>query len=422
MDNSETGNKTLGIAIDIGTTTLAAMLVNMDSGEALRGISMANPQIPLGLDVLERVNAIEKNKTLLHELSESLTAACASLVRKLAADTPVKTVTVAGNSIMEHLFLGVSPLSMAKVPYKPVFKEGRTMRAAEAGLDTAGECELYLFPMVGGFVGGDAVAAALALGMIEEKENTLLIDVGTNSEVILKAGGRLYSTSAAAGPAFEAAGISCGMTACDGAIRGLSLRDNTISLDIIGNVMPRGICGSGLLDAVSTLLKAGIIDSTGRILEAHEVSSSLSGRIKANTGGNQFILSRTAAKTISITQADIRALQVAKAAIRAGITTLIEKAGLSTEDIAKVHIAGAFGSNLTMRGLFDVGLMDRLWSDIVAFAGDAALQGAAMALKDDKRAEAEWLAENITYQPLSGSKVFEREFIRHMDFPALDSE
>lgn len=412
--------KKMGIALDIGTTTLAASLVDIESGAHLREISMANPQVHRGLDVLERVKAMEGKAEVLHELNKSLIAACDALISKLTAGSPVGAVTVAGNSIMEHFFLGVSPASMAKVPYKPLFKEARTVPASELGLASAGECEVYLFPMVGGFVGGDAVAAALALGLIEEEENTLLVDVGTNSEIILQAGGRLYSTSAAAGPAFEAAGISCGMTAGKGAIRGLSIKEDIVCLDVIGGITARGICGSGLLDAVSALLKAGIIDKTGRILSAHEVSSGLSGRMKSDPSGNRFILSRSAAATLSITQEDIRALQVAKAAIRAGITTLMEKAGLSAVDIKKIHIAGAFGSNLTMRGLIDVGLIDTLWSDIVNFAGDSALEGAAMALADKKKAQAEWLAANITYQPLSGSKIFEGEFIKHMDFPEDD--
>ncbi|MFQ5353337.1 MAG: ASKHA domain-containing protein, partial [Thermodesulfobacteriota bacterium] len=352
------------------------------------------------------------------ELSASLRSACASLIDRLKADSLVKAVTVAGNSVMEHLFLGITPVSMAKIPYKPLFKEARTVAAGEAGLGAVVDCPVYIFPMIGGFVGGDAVAAALALDLYEEKENTLLVDIGTNSEIILKANGRLYATSAAAGPAFEAAGINRGMTAGTGAIRGVTVADGSMRLDVIGSVTARGICGSGLLDAVSVLLNEGVIDNSGRILDAVEVSSSLSGRIKGNEQGNLFILSQGPKGAIAITQDDIRALQVAKAAIRAGITTLMEKADLQAGDIKKIHIAGAFGSNLSMRGLVDIGLIDTVWAGALNFAGDAALEGAALALREDKKSEAEWLAKNTTYQPLSGSKVFESEFLRHMDFPA----
>jgi len=410
----------LGIALDIGTTTLAACLVDLETGAIQRGISMPNPQISHGSDVLERVNAVESEPTLLHELSDALLSACGGLIEQLSPHAPVGAVTVAGNSIMEHFFLGLSPASMARVPYKPLFKEARTIPAKKTGLrGTRYDGYVYIFPMVGAFVGGDTVSAALSLGLITEKENTLLIDIGTNSEVILKANNRLYSTSAAAGPAFEAAGITDGMTADKGAITGVEIEGEALSLDIVGGIMPRGICGSGLLDAVSALLYAGIIDVTGRIKDSDDIDSNLSGRIKNDGDGNYFILFRGAGGTISITQEDIRSLQVAKSAIRAGITTLLKKAGITAMDIKKVHIAGAFGSNLTIRGLIDAGLIDPLWAEAVNFAGDAALQGAALALNDDKKIEAQWLADNITYQPLSGSKVFEKEFMKYMNFPLL---
>jgi len=408
----------MGIALDIGTTTLAASLVDLETGAALECASMANPQIRWGDDVLERVNAMETDPSLLQELSACLLSACNSLIKKLSPSGPVGAVTVAGNSIMEHFFLGLSPASIAKVPYKPLFKEARTLPARETGLEnTTDDGYVYIFPMVGGFVGGDTVAAALSLGLINETENTLLVDIGTNSEVILKANNRLYSTSAAAGPAFEAAGITHGMTASEGAIVGVTITRDTVKLDVMGGLMARGICGSGLLDAVSALLRAGIIESTGRIRDNDEIDSNLSSRIKHGDKGNSFILYRGARGTISITQEDIRSLQVAKSAIRAGITTLLNKANIKAGDIRRLHIAGAFGSNLSMRGLVDVGLIDALWAKAVNFAGDAALQGAALALNDEKKIEAQWLAANTTYQPLSGSKTFEREFLKHMDFP-----
>ncbi len=411
--------KNTGIALDIGTTTLAASVADLRTGEMQRSISMPNPQIRWGADVLERVNAMDSDPSLLQELSRSLLGACNSLIKELTPKDPAGAVTVAGNSIMEHFFLGLSPATIARVPYKPLFKEARTLPAGTIGLEwTRDDAYVYIFPMVGGFVGGDTVSAALSLGLTTETENTLLVDIGTNSEIILKADNRLYSTSAAAGPAFEAAGIRDGMTASDGAITGVAIEGDSVRLHVMGGVMARGICGSGLLDAVSALLSAGIIEATGRIKDHEEIDSNLAGRIKHNDKGNYFILFRSANKTISITQEDIRSLQVAKSAIRAGITTLLKKAHINAENIKKIHIAGAFGSNLTMRGLVDVGLIDALWADDVNFAGDAALQGAALALNDEKKIEAQWLASNITYQPLSGSKVFEREFMKHMNFPS----
>jgi len=413
---------TTGVAIDIGTTTIAAALASLDTGRVIKDLSMPNPQIESGADVLERVNAVKADPNALKQLSTSLIEACDSLIERLCPHTPPSAITIAGNSIMEHFFLGLSPTCMAEVPYKPLFKEARTLPASDIPLKAANRAPVYVFPLIGGFVGGDAVSAALALGIKDEDENTLIVDIGTNSEIILKAGERLLATSAAAGPAFEAAGITHGMIAAKGAVSRVEIKDNRLNLQVMGGVLARGICGSGLLDTVSALLRAGIIDSSGRIRGAHEVESNLSTRIKEEEKGNSFILQRSAKACVTITQEDIRALQVAKAAIRAGITALLEKAGLKARDISKVHVAGAFGSNLSTRGLLDVGLMDPLWKKGLNFAGDAALKGAAMALVDEKKDEAQWIAANTTYQPLSGGKLFEREFIKEMNFPKRPAE
>jgi uncharacterized 2Fe-2S/4Fe-4S cluster protein (DUF4445 family) len=415
---SASSTKKTGIAIDIGTTTLAAALASAETGSPLKTISAPNPQASYGADVLERINAVKADPAALEDLSACLRKACNDLIGELSPDEPPTSVTVAGNSIMEHFFLGLSPLCMAEVPYKPLFKEARTLAAGEAPLNVAPRGGVYVFPLIGGFVGGDTVAAALALGMRDEEANTLMVDIGTNSEIILKARGRLFATSAAAGPAFEAAGITHGMTAATGAISDVEVEDGALRLTVIGGVIARGICGSGLLAAVSALLRAGVIDPTGRIRSADEIDSNLATRIKPDEKGNSFILQRSARGAITLTQEDIRALQVAKAAIRAGISTLLKKAGIDAGDIGKVHVAGAFGSNLSVRGLLDVGLMDPLWADNLHFAGDAALEGAALALVEEKKDEAQWIAANTTYQPLSGGKAFEKEFIEEMNFPS----
>ncbi len=415
---SEKHTKKTGIAIDIGTTTLAAALADAETGSPLKTISAPNPQASYGADVLERINAVKADPAALEDLSACLLKACSGLMAELSPNEPPASVTIAGNSIMEHFFLGLSPLCMAEVPYKPLFKEAKTLAAGKAPLKVAPGGSVYVFPLIGGFVGGDAVAAALALGIKDEEANTLIVDIGTNSEIILKARGKLFATSAAAGPAFEAAGITHGMTAAAGAISDVRVEDGSLRLTVIGDVVARGICGSGLLAAVSALLRAGVIDATGRIRSADEIDSNLAARIKADEKGNSFILQRSARGAITLTQEDIRALQVAKAAIRAGIGTLLKKAGIEAGEIGKVHVAGAFGSNLSVRGLLDVGLMDPLWADSLHFAGDAALEGAALALADERKEQAQWIAANTKYQPLSGGKAFEKEFIEEMNFPS----
>jgi uncharacterized 2Fe-2S/4Fe-4S cluster protein (DUF4445 family) len=311
---------------------------------------------------------------------------------------------------MEHLFLGVSPEPLSRVPYKPAFKEARTVDAG-VGL----ECGLYVFPLIGGFVGGDAVAVALTLGMPGGDKPVLAIDIGTNSEILLSSGGVLYATSAAAGPAFEGGEVKSGMVAAPGAIQGIKIEGDTVILDVIGKGTPKGICGSGLIEAAASLLEAGIIESTGRIKDRDEVESNLSSRIKAGTEGNSFTLYRGASGEVSLTQDDIRALQTAKSATSAGVTMLLMKAGIGPEDIATVYIAGAFGSHLKEEGLRAIGLLDEAWTDIRT-VGDAALEGAVLALDDERKRQAEAIARQARYVSLSGSAHFEREFIKNMNF------
>ena len=417
--DNKPGGKVTGIAFDIGTTTLAAASVDTASGAVIDTLSAPNPQARWGADVLTRIKAASEGpEGTLEKLSESVIAACNALLRSLAKGGGIKEITVAGNSVMEHIFLNVSPASMAKSPYRPVFRQARILKAEEAGLDAPGAA-LYLFPLIGAFVGGDAVAAALYLGLGESAKKTLTVDLGTNSEILLKTGERLYVTSAAAGPAFEAGGLKCGMTAGPGAIKGVDISGESMTLDVIGNKAPKGICGSGLIEAAAALIDAGIIEPSGRIKGAEEVHTNLASFIKEEAGGNSFILYRGASGEISLTQADIRGLQVAKSAIRAGTSLLLKKAGLRPRDIDHVYIAGAFGSNLEPRALAAIGLINPAWADSIEFIGDAALKGAAMAFSKEKKSEAERLAGNSTYLPLSGSRFFEKEFIREMDFAPI---
>ena len=404
-----------GIAIDIGTTTIAGSLVEIATGLVLGTSTLPNPQARWGSDVLSRIKAAEEGPGALGELTGSLVEALNGLIRGLGAEGVVG-ITAAGNSVMEHILLGVSPAPLARPPYRPAFTEARVLPASEVGLEVNSEIPLYVFPLIGGFVGGDAVAVALHLGLGTSAGNTLAIDIGTNSEIILGAGGSLFATSAAAGPAFEAGGIRYGMTARRGAIEGVETRGESVRLDVIGGVAPVGICGSGLVEAASALLKAGVMDASGRIKDPDEVDTNLSVRIKAGEEGNSFVLYKGASGTVTLTQADIRSLQVAKSAIRAGVSVVLKKAGIGPVDIDSTYIAGAFGSSLKPEGLAAIGLLDAVWAENTEFIGDAALKGAELALRNDKKAEAGELARKTRYVPLSGSRHFEKEFIRNMDF------
>lgn len=405
----------LGAAFDVGTTTVVCALVDLEAGSVLATESLPNPQARWGRDVIARMEAAISREGALEELSAAIRDACRGLLLSLAGERleDVTTAAAAGNSVMEHLFLGISPEPLSRVPYKPAFKGARTVEAGDAGLGLG--CGLYVFPLIGGFVGGDAVAVALALGMPGGDKPVLAIDIGTNSEILLSSGGVLYATSAAAGPAFEGGEVKFGMTATPGAIQGVKIEDDTVILDVIGKSAPKGICGSGLIEAAASLLKAGIIENTGRIKDRDEVANNLSTRIKTGPEGNSFTLYRGASGEVALTQDDIRALQTAKSATRAGVTMLLMKAGIGPEDIATVYIAGAFGSHLKEEGLRAIGLLDEAWTDIRT-VGDAALEGAVLALDDERKREAETIARQARYVSLSGSAHFEREFIKNMNF------
>lgn len=409
------GNKGLGAAIDLGTTTLAGSLVDLATGEVVASSAVANPQARWGRDVVSRIDAAIKDPEALRALSEASREACLSLIEGLAGDKKglVREITVAGNPAMEHIFLGISPEPLSKVPYRPAFKEAKTLPAREAGMDM--DAGLYVFPLIGGFVGGDAVAVSLSLGLGSTKATELVIDIGTNSEILLAHQGQMFATSAAAGPAFEGGEVAQGMVAGPGAIEGVAIDEDNLKLSVIGNVAAKGICGSGLIEAVHALIGAGVIDKSGRIADRDEVGTNLSSRIKDGVEGNSFVLYRGAKTEVILTQSDVRALQTAKSATRAGINILLDRAGLKPEELKKVYVAGAFGSKLSQGSLKGIGLLHPDWED-VEYVGDAALKGAEMALNERYRNEAAEIARRAKYVPLSGSAHFECEFIRNMDF------
>lgn len=407
--------KGVGVAFDVGTTTVVGASVDLSSGDILGTVSLPNPQARWGRDVLSRINAVLKDPPLLSELSASVRSACMEIIDELGAKN-ITEITIAGNPVMEHIFLNVSPEPLSRVPYKPAFTEAKKMPAIDAGLKVDKNTMLYAFPLIGGFVGGDAVAVVLSTDMHKKDETTLAIDIGTNSEIMLSAGGVIYATSAAAGPAFEGGEIKYGMTAGKGAIQAVSIEKENIRLDVIGSSVPKGICGSGVLDCVRALLEAGILDKSGRIKNKAEISNNLSNRIKEEDGGNSFILFRGPSGEVAITQNDIRALQSAKSAIKAGISMLLKKAKIEPSQVDKVYIAGAFGSNIKKEGLLAAGILEEAWMNKVYPVGDAALEGAIMGLSDDIKMEAEALAKGVKFVSLSGSAHFEKEFIRNMNF------
>jgi len=420
---SESVKKGYGIAIDIGSTTLAGALVELAGPKRLASASAPNPQRPYGSDVLARVEKINSNPALLQEMRDSVRESCNKIISEVLTEAGIDKkdiveVSAAGNSVMEHIFMGIDPEPMGRVPYKPAFKESRFITTGEVGLNLRSDTPFYLFPMIGGFVGGDAVSVALAEGMAQSKENTLIIDIGTNSEILLSTADGLYAAAAAAGPAFEGGQIASGMTAEKGAITGIEINEDSVTLEVIGGVAPKGICGSGIIDVITALLKAGVIEPGGRIKSRSEINTNLSTRITEAGDGNSFTLFKGPGAEITVSQADVRALQVAKAAISSGISIVLGKAGLGAKEVENILVAGAFGSNITEEGLCGIGLFDADWQGRSRSIGNAVLDGTTLTLcSEAQRAKADEIGRIARYVSLSGSKHFEQEFINRIDFP-----
>lgn len=410
-----------GIAFDIGTTTIVGSLVDLEKCKEEKTAFLPNPQIKWGKDVLSRVLAASENADTLKSMQQAAVGACNEIIKNLTNPKDVQFVTVAGNSTMEHLFFGVSPASLARVPYKPSFKDAKKINAAAVGINIKKDADVYIFPLIGGFVGGDTVASILSTEVHKTKEYCLLIDIGTNNETVLASEKAVFATSTAAGPAFEGGGVKWGMIAKNGAIQEIKIEDEKVVLDVIGNRIPEGVCGSGIIDIIAKLLCAEIIDKSGRIKNRNEIEGNLANRIKEQgqaEQGNEFVLYKDAKREITITQKDVREIQLAKAAIQAGIKLLLKKAGTTVDEIKKVHIAGAFGSNINKQSLARIGVLEKEWLHRVVFVGDAALDGARLALCfEEKQKEAEDIAKRTKHISLSGSAHFQKEFIKGMEFP-----
>ncbi|WP_298438874.1 ASKHA domain-containing protein [Geobacter sp.] len=416
----------LAIAVDLGTTTLAASLVSLAAGERLASAGSLNPQREFGADVVSRLDAAcrseeaarrmaELARTELHRLAEEL------LARSGAPRESLRIIAVAGNPAMEHLLLGLPVRSLAFPPYRPLFSAGRHLPARELGWDLPAEA--YLFPLPGGFVGGDTVA--FLHGVIDPRspspEPRLYLDLGTNGEIALAAGNRLLATSAAAGPAFEGGNLACGMAALPGAISRVSLEGERLAVTTVGGRPPVGICGSGVLGAISLLRERGVIDATGRLLSPEEIPSNLGNRVTEVAGAPAFILHRDAARTVWLGQEDIRQVQLAKGAIRAGMEVLFQRAGIGADEVNSVILTGSFGAVLDPRSLKNVGIFTEKMVQTSLFVREGALHGVEKALlAAEGVVAAERLAGAIRVVPLSGTPAFEKHFLNNINFPEAE--
>lgn len=397
----------LGIALDVGTTTLAAALVDLADGTVIATTSALNPQASFGADVISRIDAILHRPETLGQMQAALLARVREMIKTLAGDKPIARMIVAGNPTMLHIFCGVSPAGMGAYPFTPAFTRAKTMTGAELGLDTP---TVTCLPSISAFVGGDVTAGMLQTDLTGAEQPVLLLDIGTNGESVLFTGtangSKLYATSAAAGPALEGAGISSGMGGVDGAVSAVKLQNGMPICTTVGNTPARGICGSGLVDLVAALYQADLMDDTGALER-----------------GDDFPYATTEkGDALTVTQADIRALQLCKSALRASLETLCVRAGITPEQIAHVYLAGGLGYYMNTDAAIAIGLLPACFATCAQSVGNASLGGCVHALTDAdaiRRMQAE--AERTVTLELSTDPVWNEAFMEHMLFPEKES-
>ena len=388
-------------AFDLGTTSIAGYLIHVNARRVAVTAGMRNPQAQYGGDVISRADyALENGPKALADCARE---AIDALTRRMCMEAGVSWeavygVLIAGNTAMHHLFLGVSPDSLVHAPYNPVINEPLSLPASHYGLRVHPAARLYTLPVIGGFVGADTVACLISGDWLELDKLTLMIDIGTNGELVLGDKRRRLACSTAAGPAFEGAKITCGMRGAEGAIDHVSLVDGKLQWHVIGDGQARGICGSGLVDLIAALLEAGALDESGKL-----------------QGGDRFNIGDTG---VYLTQKDVREVQLAKAAMAAGIVLMAEKLGVELTDIQEVDIAGAFGNYIDPDSACAIGLIPAELRQRIVPVGNAAGEGAKRALMDRAAwASGRQLAETTEFLELATMPQFQDEFVDQLGFP-----
>lgn len=415
-----------GVAVDVGTTKIAVYLLNLRNGEVIGKKAVANPQIKYGDDVVSRISYVMKDDKKLEELQRSVLDAVGQIIKDLCAEARVDAkhiyeFVVVGNTVMQHLLLGVSPKYVGRSPYCAVLGSG-DFRASEIGLKVNGNANVsvHTFPIIGGFVGGDHVSAILATKMHESEEMSMLMDIGTNTEIAVGNKEGVISCSCASGPAFEGFHIKHGMHASTGAIESVEINPATFDVrySTIDGVRARGLCGSGLIDVLAEMLKAGVMDTRGKLNT--EIDSD---RIRKKEFVVAWERETGIDSDIVITQRDIRELQSAKAAMRAGAGILMNKKGIKEEDIDVFYIAGAFGSYVEPGNARTIGMYPEVGLERVKIVGNAAGAGAKLALiSTDERACAEEIAKKVRYVELAAEPDFTRYYMLSHYFPFGDTQ
>ncbi len=432
VEAGDTTGQLWGVAFDIGTTTIVGALMNLPpppQADLQKVASRTNPQVHFGDDVVSRISYIEQNANGLEKMRERLLTCLNDIMAELCSAAGIEhdsiyEATAVGNTTMSHIFLGVDPSPIAHAPYVAVLRGSVDARACDIGLHINRHANLHVLPNIAGFVGSDTVALILASGMACGEEVQLGIDIGTNGEVVIGNRDRLIACSCAAGPAFEGARIQHGMRATEGAISKVVVNQE-VEVAVIGGGKASGICGSGIIDAVAELLDAGIIDPTGRITnpeDAGDVPEPLRRAIVTFEDQPAVVLvdaaqTRTGGPVL-LSQRDVREVQLAKAAIRAGTEVIAAEYGVAPEEISRVLLAGGFGNFIRRSHAKRVGLLPDISTDRIDFIGNAAATGAKTALIcRDSRQEAERISRETQYVELAARPDFQAAYMEAMMFP-----
>ena len=418
----------VGVAVDIGTTTVVARLIDMRDGTTRATEAALNPQTPFGDDVVSRIAYAETDEkyTELHNtIVDGINLLIEKLCEKAAIDTSqIVEVCAVGNTTMSHILLTFPIAQLGQAPYKAHSLDAYDLCADHLGIQINPAGKIHTVENIAGFLGSDTTAVALAADIVSAEEMTLIVDIGTNGEIVLGTKEKLYAASCAAGPALEGARITCGSRAAEGAIEAVIVNEEDIDLDVIGDCPPRSICGSGLIDAVAVMLELGIIDRTGRFADPATLEKALPpaifSRITERDEQLSFILAEPASEDdepVFLSQQDIRQMQLAKGAIRAGIKFLQQHIGIEDTDIQRVLLAGAFGNYIRPESALRIGLLPAVGVERIHSIGNAAASGAQMILLNRRyRAQAGDLARKIEYIEIAHEPDFQMVFAESMSF------
>jgi len=431
VEPGDTTARRFAIAFDLGTTTVVATLLDLESGQPVAVRSLLNRQQPFGADVITRISATMMDDEALGSLRTRAHETLSELVGEVCAEggvdpLEVYEITVCGNVTMMHLALGIDPEPLSMAPFVVSTHAFPEVRARDFGVSVHPLAPAFVFPSLGAYVGGDIVAGMLATGLTRDRRLRLFIDVGTNSEIALGSVDRVVATAAPAGPAFEAAQIRCGMRAAPGAIEGVKISaQDGVTLDVIGDEEPVGMCGSGLVDAVAELVHCGLLDHSGRFIPDESAAVSHPGLAPRLTRIGQervFVLdwrgSEDPERAVFLSQRDVRELQFAKASIATGWQILMSTLGVGPGDVSQVLLAGSFGAYLTPLSAVRIGLVPPIALPRIVSAGNVAGEGAKIAaLSVRERAEAHSILREVEYVELSGRSDFNDMFVDQLGFP-----